>query len=129
MRPPPRAMKCIGSCMEGLSTRRIRAGRTRVLTGGCDRDLRLWDVSRGLKSASSGKQVVDVVHDLAWSPDGATVTLALHSLSGGSTLRPWSQPDSLVKRAWTSPLAISFLATNAERISVAPNGKTSPRAA
>ena len=64
------------------------------------------------------------MNDLAWLPDGATVTLALHSPSVDGLLRPWDQPDRLVKHEWTSPPAISLLATNAQRVAVAPDGKT-----
>ena len=96
-----------------------------ALTGGFDRALRLWDVSRGTEiSRYQGSKPWDIVNDLAWLPDGATVTLALHSLSDSGGLRPWDQPDKLVKHEWTSPPAISLLATNAQRIAIAPDGKT-----
>ncbi len=55
----------------------------RALTGGFDRALRLWDVSSGTEICRyQGSKPWDVVNDLAWLPDGATVALALNSPSG-----------------------------------------------
>lgn len=73
-----------------------------LMTAAFDLTFRLWDVSGGRElKRFQGKKAVDVINDIAWSPDGRHVLLAAGQYKGTQQLTLWDvEKWKKVRRFW-----------------------------